>query len=115
MEIRNIEEGGAAERRLSFLAFIVDMAENVVFGTGGSDGQIQVLVATATVQITPCRAVGYQEVNSVRENDLAFQVWRAGTEWSLMPSNSMPLFSRKVMPSGISLRAYSGCLSKTMS
>lgn len=40
MEIRNIEEGGAAKHRLSFPAFLVDMAEDVVFGTGGGDGQV---------------------------------------------------------------------------
>lgn len=69
MEIRNIEEGGAAEHRLSFLAFLVDMAENVVFGTGGGDGQIQVLVATVAVEAAPGRAVGYEEVDTLRESD----------------------------------------------
>lgn len=69
MKIRDIEEGGAAEHRFSFQAFLVDMAEDVVFRTSGSDGHVQVLVTTVAVQITPSRVVGYEEADVLMERD----------------------------------------------
>ena len=60
--IRNVDIGGAAEHRLSFQAFLVNVAEDVVFWSGGSDGQIEILVSGIQVQIAIGSSMDNQNV-----------------------------------------------------
>ena len=53
----------------------MDVAEDVVFGTGFGNGQIKILAPEAVVQVAVCRAVGDQEVDVFRKGNGRFQVW----------------------------------------
>ena len=55
------------------------MAEDVVFGPGTSDGEVQVLVAGIPIQVAVCRTVGNQKVNAGWNLNRSFQI---RTRWN---------------------------------